>query len=177
MKHRKHLLKICVLLSIFVCASLAPSAFAQGRPPSDIEQKIGVGLKVLTSHGAVAGINARYWTDSNFGLEGGWMARGGWNVIPISALYTMSHFETNDLYIRPYVGGGLNLNRWSSARWYSYWGTRSYSESSIGGQGFVGVEFTARAFPRLSFGSDLGIHSFGYGNSFALGINVLYYVK
>ena len=37
MKHRKHILKTCVLLFLFVCASAASSVFAQGNPRVYIE--------------------------------------------------------------------------------------------------------------------------------------------
>ena len=165
MKHRKYLLKTCVLLFLFVCASAATSVYAQGGPPGDIEQTVGVGLKVLARDGSIAGFNARYWSEQNFGFEGGLLLKSHWKTIPISGLYTLTHVDTDSMYIRPYVGGGINMNFFEG------------TDNKIGGQGFGGAEFTVKSFPKLSFGGDLGVHSFGHGSGFMVGINVLYYLK
>jgi hypothetical protein len=74
------------------------------------------------------------------------------------------------VYIRPYIGGGLNISRVSVRE-------INLSETKVGGQGFAGAEFTVKDFPKLSFGGDLGVHNFGYGSGFMLGVNILYYFK
>ena len=183
MQHRKHLLKICVLLSLFVSVFAAPFAFADG-PPSDIEQKFGVGLGVLAGNDVTyLGVNTRFWSGGNLGFEAGWLTDGESesrtmsgvraevsarvHLIPVSMLYTVWHVDTNSVYIRPYVGGGINIARLSSKVTVSYQGesiSESASDSGFGGQGFVGAEVTFKAVPRLSFGGDIGYYRFGGKN-------------
>jgi len=186
MKHRKYLLKTCVLLFLFVCASAAPSVFAQDGPPES--QKIGVGIR---ADGFVAAVdfNVRFWTESKFGFEAGYGQRYGWKEVPISALYTLAHINTDSVYIRPYVGGGISINSIPSG--YSCsgdWETGDIScgissATKIGGQGFGGVEFTFTAVPRLSLGVDVGhwrVPSGYKGLSFSetgIKFNVHYYLK
>jgi len=195
MKHRKYLLKTCVLLLLFVCASAAPSVYAQDGPPES--QKFGVGFKVLAGNDVTAiGANARFWTESPLGFEVGWArdsegisasadgisvdASAHIDVIPMSALYTLTHVNTESVYIRPYVGGGINIARGSfSAGASGYGGSSSVSVSAtkVGAQGFAGAEFTFKQIPKLSFGGDLGILRFGGNSGFAAGLQVHYYLK
>jgi len=174
MKHRKHILTSCVLLALFVCVSAAP-VFADGPPEP---QTFGIGGNFLIGIN-VGGLTMRYWSESKLGLEAGVNFRSHWTAIPVSVLYTLSHIDTNSMYIRPYIGGGININR------FSFRG-RGYSESKIGGQGVGGVEFTPKNSPRFSFGGNLGIHNFGsygYGpyrvssTHFMLGLHAHYYIR
>jgi len=167
MKQMKYLLKVGVLL-LLVGVFAATSVYAQ----SD-EQHIGIGGNVLVSSGNLGGFNIRYWTESKFGVEAGLNFRSNWMSIPISGLYTLAHIDTNSMYIRPYVGGGISMNRFSIF---------DHSETKIGGQGFGGVELTAKSMPQLSFGGNLGVHNFGkffgIGNTdFKLGLHAHYYFK
>ena len=109
MKHRKRLLKTCILLFLFICASAAPSIYAQDVPDS---QKLGIGLKFLGGDGwSAVGVNARFWTESKLGFEAGWVTDGEsgggvsarFHIIPVSVLYTLTHVDTDSMYIRPYV--------------------------------------------------------------------------
>jgi hypothetical protein len=169
MKHRKHLLKTCVLAVLFVCAVFAPSVYAGDGPPES--QSLGIGLATVHSGGGFFGFNVRSWTEDKLGWEVGWATRGhsysssiydygySWryHVIPGSVLYTLKHADYDSLYIRPYIGGGLNIVRYSSG-YDSRWNIAGEHASAtrIGGQGFAGAEFTFKAIPKLGIGGDLG---------------------
>ena len=196
MKQRKYLSKICALLFL-TCVLVVPAVHAENAPPDGISQQFGVGFKVLAGNGLTAvGANARFWTESNLGFEVGW-ARDGegvsgsadgvsvgvsahLDVIPVSALYTLTHVDTESVYIRPYVGGGINIARLSasaSASGYGESASASASTTKVGGQGFAGAEFTFKQVPKLSFGGDIGIHRFAGDSGFAVGFQVHYYLK
>jgi hypothetical protein len=188
MKQKKHLLKICVLLFLFVCASAAPGAFAQDDTQD--AQKFGIGLKFLGGDGLNAvGFNARFWSESKLGFEAGWATDGEggggvssrFHIIPFSALYTLTHVNTNSMYIRPYLGGGINITRFTTNiddYLSDFLGEDiSLSETKVGGQGFFGAEFTFKSVPRLSFGGDVGLHRIFNDNGFRAGVQVHYYLK
>ena len=204
MKHRKYILKTCVLLVLFACMS-ATSAFAAGPPES---QKFGVGFSALSgggsytygvnnySSGTYVGINARSWTEGPLGFEFGYTTRGrseNWfgtgsgytwryHVLPINVLYTVPFNLDNDLlYLRPYAGGGLNITRYTTnlTGYYTtimtgYEDSRG-SETKVGGQGFGGAEVTFKAVPKLGVGVDLGVHRIGWGTGFGSSFKAHYY--
>ena len=72
MKHRKYLLKTCVLLALFVCASAAPAVYAQDTPAVEIFgglSTISVGdTKVSWESGGQSGSQTE--KDSGRGLTG-----------------------------------------------------------------------------------------------------------
>ena len=186
---RKNLLILCSLLVLFACAYSAPAAYAQDAWES---QHIGVGFKYLGvgedkdfKKGALNlyGVNARVWTESKFGFEGGWLTWGesekesyeGYSfelstrihMIPVSVLYTVAHVDAGGMYIRPYVGGGININRISvsgSVKYQEQSFSNTFSATKVGGQGFGGAEFTFKSLPQLSFGGDIGFHRIGIGD-------------
>jgi len=188
---RKYLSTISVLLVLFVCASAAPSIFAQDGPPES--QQIGVGMR---ADGFVSAVdfNARIWTEMKLGFEIGFGKRHGWTEVPVSVLYTIAHIDTEPVYIRPYAGGGISYNRiplgwgYNANECVSDWQAGRECEpptasTKIGGQGFVGAEFTFKAFPRLSVGTDIGhwrVPSGWQGHSFSetgIKLNIHYYLK
>ena len=184
----KHLSKICVLLVVFVLVSFAPSAFAEGPPES---QKIGVGFATTHSGGNLIGLSFRSWTESPWGFEVGWTTRGykipgnetyRWHVIPVSVLYTLTHYDVDSVYIRPYVGGGINFGTFPT--WecsvnnnYTSYGCERKNATKIGGQGFGGAEFTFKGFPKLGLSADLGFSGIGGGNNFGFNFKAHYYLK
>ena len=198
MKQRKYLSKICALLFL-TCVLVVPAVHAENAPPDGISQQIGVGFKVLAGDafdGTAIGANARFWTESNFGFEVGWVRDSGgvkgssegvsvgvsahFDVIPVSALYTLTHVDTESVYIRPYVGAGFNIARLSASVSVSGYGesaSASDSATKVGGQGFAGAEFTFKQVPKLSFGGDIGIHRFAGDSGFAVEFQVHYYLK
>ena len=149
MKRRKYLLNTCVLLFLFVCASTAPALYAQDGPPES--QKLGVGFSTVYSDGGFFGFNVRSWTEDKLGWEAGYATRGSsyhystrdyswrYHVIPVSVLYTLSHADYDSVYIRPYIGGGINIASFSSG-YDSAWNIEGQRASAtrIGGQGFGG---------------------------------------
>jgi len=186
MKHKNYFSKTCALLLFFVCAAAATSVYAQDVQDS---QKIGIGVKAAGIYGVVD-FNARFWTASKFGFEAGYGQRYGIKEIPVSALYTITHIDTDSVYIRPYVGGGIGIYSypegvsilgWSSNDWQKCIvdGECDFSSSTkIGGQGFGGAEFTFKSFPRLSLGAEIGHWRVGYGgHETAARFNVHFYVK
>ena len=190
MNQAKLFLKASVLLVLFVCTTV--SAYAGDAPPSGVEQKFSVGFKYFGGDGLSAiGVNARFWSESKWGFEGGWARDGNsvngistnFDIIPVSVLYTLGHVDTTDVYIHPYVGGGLNITHYSSnngIRHADFFSDDYYapeSQTKVGGQGFVGAEFTFKKFPKLSFGGDLGIHRNFGDTGFRAGVQVHYYLK
>jgi hypothetical protein len=169
MKHRKHILTTCVLLVLFVCVSAAP-VYADGPPEP---QTIGIGGKIFFGEGTRGGVTLRYWSESKFGFEAGVIHGNYLTSIPISGLYTLTHINTDSMYIRPYIGGGISIDRVSFP---------GYSDSTVGGQGFGGVEFTPRNSPKFSFGGNLGVYNIGsWGGfrhtDFMLGLHAHYYIR
>jgi len=167
-----------------------------GAVDSPVSQKFGVGFNVLFGGDtAFYGANARYWSKIKLGFDAGWMMDADScaetddsvenfslkyraYVIPVSLLYAPVEVNAGGLYIRPYIGGGINI----AHRRITTSGTPDvpnalFSETEIGGQGFGGAEFGFRAVPRLSFGGDVG----GYGifGAWDMGIrvNVNLYLK
>lgn len=200
MKLGKHILTTCVLLLIFVCASAAPSLYAQDVPD---KQKFGIGLKgIQVSGGTYLGVGARIWTESKLGFDFGWVTDGESasgsgisasariHAIPASVLYTVTHVDVGSVYIRPYVGGGINISHLSTnleldlppgvppaiadaikKEFDELTGTKA------GGQGFFGAEFTITAVPRLSFLGEVGVHHIHGNRGWAAGFGVKYYLR
>ena len=158
MKYKKDILKTCVLLSFFtfVSAAATPSAFADGPPES---QTIGVGLQTPLGGNTAVGVNARYWSERNFGFEGGFTAKGIFKSINIAGLYTFAHKDTDSMYIRPYVGAGILHGRWNDSQsvdaGFGNTVDISFKANATGVSIFPGAEFTFKSFPKLSFGGDL----------------------
>jgi len=165
-------------------ASASGSAFPTYYDTGEVQdsQHFGIGFKYLGGDGLhLVGFNARFWTESKLGFEVGWgtysedlyyVVSARANVIPVSVLYTLSHVETDSMYIRPYIGGGINFTSVSASA-YGY----SDSKSKIGGQGFGGAEFTFNSLPRLSFGGDIGFYRLYQSNKARVGFQVHYYLK
>lgn len=190
MKNKKYSSITCVLLVLFVCVSAASSAFAEGPPES---QEFGVGLQALLASNSAPGVNARYWSESNFGVEGGLYA-GGFRGFNLSGLYTVTHKDTDSMYIRPYVGVGILHERWSDSGDLGGYGNYNVKYTATGLNIFPGAEFTVKSYPKLSFGGDLimifggkakvsgNVLGGGFNAEESIGgvgfrINVLYYLK
>ena len=213
MKHCKYFLKTCVLLSLFVCVFAAPSVYAQGTPdgisqtfaigPKVLYMRglptLGGGTYEAPGNIYSFGFNARFWITSGLGVEGGWArsistekaeefghkysSKFNFDVIPVSALYTLRHVDTGKAYIRPYVGAGFNIANPKSLTVKVDGGdTYSYKLSgedlhNVGWQAFAGTEFTYKGAPMLSFGFDLGIHNIFDSNIFGGSFYVNYYIR
>jgi hypothetical protein len=175
MKHRKHILAACALLFLFVCVTTVVPVVHASSPPDWIEQNIGVGgqMFAINDWGTFYGINARAWSEDKFGFEVGWSRwsesstnwgvtyKKSWNIIPVSALHTLTHADFAGVYIRPYIGGGFNIASLSHSFSGSGVGQATETETALGLQGFAGAEVTFKAIPSLSFGGDFGIYRFG----------------
>lgn len=92
----------------------------------------------------------------------------------------------SDVWLRPYVGGGLNMFRASSnltVRVGSSTERESESDTSLGAQVFGGTEIVFRDLPRLVVSVDLGYHTTGKlfnafsVGGFAYGIGAHWYFK
>jgi len=186
MKYKKYFPKICTLLFLLICVSTATSVYAQDVQDS---QKIGIGVKAAGIYGVVD-FNARFWTASKFGFEAGYGQRYGIKEIPLSALYTITHIDTDSVYIRPYVGGGVGLYRYPEGSSLLGWSANDWAKcindgecnvtgsTKISGQGFGGAEFTFKSAPRLSLGAEIGHWRVGYGGyETAARFNIHFYVK
>jgi len=186
MNHSKYLSITGALLVLFICASTTPSIYALDTPE---EQRFAVGGQIMfDSDGAFYGVNARLWTESQIGFEFGWgrhsesesvagvKVDAKWDVIPVSALYSIMHYDAGSVYIRPYVGGGINIGRISASA-SGYGESYSDSETKIGGQGFGGVEFTFTSAPRLSIGFDAGYYKVNESKGGLGRLMVNYYLK
>ena len=190
MNQRKWLLKTCILPALFVCVFAASSLYAQA--PFGIEQKVGVGLQLWNSDFTMYGANVRFWSENRLGFEVGWVTNGesgsvsGYkmefrtHMINPSLLFTLAHVDTNNVYIRPYAGGGPNIIYRKSNRdddLTDYGKELFVIGTKVGGQGFGGAEVTFKAVPQLSIGGDLGVYRFQNQTGRGLRFLVHYYLK
>ena len=190
MNKLKCFLKTCVLPVLFVCVFAASSLYAQ--TPFDIEQKVGVGFQLWNSGINMFGVNARFWSEKRLGFEVGWVTNGesgrvgGYSInlrthmINPSLLVTLAHVDTNNVYIRPYAGGGPNIIYRKSDRdddLTDYGKEVFVIGTKVGGQGFGGAEVTFKAVPQLSVGGDLGVYRYQNQTGRGLRFLVHYYLK
>jgi opacity protein-like surface antigen len=104
-----------------------------------------------------------------------------------SILYTFENPDPDeDVWLRPYIGGGLNLFRSTfstTASGYGQTAKSSESATDVGIQFLGGAEAIFRRFPRLGISGDLGYYTTGTPftglqiGGFAYGLSVHWYVK
>ena len=103
------------------------------------------------------GASGRAWSERNLGLQlqvsrsaiTSDVAEGRVTAVEFapSVLYSLHDRVTDYVWLRPYVGAGVNLNRASQ--------TGYGSSNKVGFQAFGGGEFTFASFPRVSVSADL----------------------
>jgi hypothetical protein len=103
------------------------------------------------------GASGRAWSQGNLGLQvqvsrsalTSDVTAGRVTAVEFapSVLYSLRDRVTDYVWLRPYVGGGVNLNRASQ--------TGYGSSNKVGFQAFGGSEFTFASFPRVSLSADL----------------------
>lgn len=171
-----------------------------GMPPRT--RTLGLGGRVGGFTFGVGG-SARLWSKGNLGLQmdlsrysigasdsfGGISVGVKYSVIQFgpSVLYTFQNPDPDeDVWIRPYAGGGLNFYRSSLSTRASGLGqseNTSDSASNIGFQVLGGAEAIFKRFPRLGVSGDLGYYSTGTPfvglqiGGFAYGVSLHWYVK
>jgi hypothetical protein len=190
------------LLSFFLLfVALLPSAAYAAEPKTQansddqIPHTFGVGIRLGGSSFGV-GANARYWIGKRVGAEIGYSHYSlgysssgfGYNssanqVIP-SFLFALSRSDHPGYQLRPYIGGGINVSRFSSSAEATGYGINiKESSTNTGGQGFAGLELTFKKVPRLTFGGEAGYYSTSIpysGMKFggvALALTIHYYLK
>lgn len=134
------------------------------------------------------GPSIRYWSRETFGFQVG-LSRYGAGAfgdtfsltqIAPSALFVFGDPDLNkSTQVRPYFGGGLNFIR---ASYRSGFGFAGAETSSVGFQGFVGVEAVFSGLPKVGVSGDIGYYSTGSFagvtvGGFALGLSGHYYFK
>jgi opacity protein-like surface antigen len=87
-----------------------------------------------------------------------------WQIAP-SLLYALGGADSDDeVWVRPYVGGGASFFRSSLSARASGFGeslSESQSETNVGFQGFGGAQMVFKAVPRLAISGDIGYYSTG----------------
>ena len=147
---------------------------APGEPPAPMRpvfvtpatHLIGLGGRVGGSTFG-AGATARAWSRDRLGaqLE---MSRSALTSVATPGRVTSVQFEpsllyrlpdsvTDYLWVRPYLGSGINLRRQTLSNAIPGAGP-SVSENKLGLQAFGGGEFTFAGMPRFALSVDLGYH-------------------
>jgi SH3 domain-containing protein len=72
-----------------------------------------------------------------------------------SALYSLPNTISDSLWLRPYIGSGLNFNHQT---WKPALGVGSVSANSTGFRVFGGSEMTLPAVPQIAISAELGYH-------------------
>jgi len=160
-------------------ASPTPGAIRAGRPapgepPAPMRpvfvtpatHLIGLGGRVGGSTFGF-GATARAWSRDRFGaqLE---MSRSAWTSVGVAGRVSSIQFEPSLLYrlpdhvadylwVRPYLGSGVNLRRQTLSNAIPGAGP-SVSENTFGLQAFGGGELTFAGVPRFALSVDLGYH-------------------
>jgi opacity protein-like surface antigen len=130
-------------------------------PPSHV---IGLGGR-MTGATFGLGVTGRVWTRNRLGVQvelsraslTSTAAPGRVTSVQFapSAIYSFHDHVTDYVWMRPYVGGGANLNRqsWSSGTPEA---VDSIKDNTFGFRAFGGGEFTFASVPRFSVSADVG---------------------
>ena len=160
-------------------------------PNDDVERNFRVGMKVMAGKNSLVayGPSVGIPINNKVGIESGLLTYGasenyyGWGVsarayvIPASVIFTVANIDAEELYIRPYVGGGVNI-AFASARAYDGWGNYgSASDNKFGGQVIFGAEFTFKAVRQLSFGPEFGYYRIFEGQGMLAGVSINFNIK
>lgn len=176
-----------------------PSPFA--APMAWAPRTIGVGGHV-GGFTFGAGVNARLWTSGRVGLQFGFSRfsigdSSSFGGATYSSSVSVNQFAPvvlvrfgepeadDDVVIRPYAGGGINVFRTTVSAGGSVPGlsfNTSESETNFGFQALGGAEIGFRNVPRLTISGDLGYYSTGtsFGvqlGGFAYGFSLHWYLK
>lgn len=187
-----------------VAGSSVGAAFAQpnaqfSSPMGDAPRLFGVG-GMAGGFSFGVGASARYWVSPRAGAQLGFSrySLGLGDAGTSSFDFAVSQFSISvlgrfgapdaddDVVVRPYAGGGINIFRTTSKLTTTFAGA-SYSdgdsESNLGVQGFGGAEIGFRSVPRFTLSGDIGYYTSSTPFSgiqiggFAFGISAHWYFK
>jgi opacity protein-like surface antigen len=148
---------------------LAPQKKKKGQGDGDQPERphhFAFGFKFGGGYASGFGFTVRDWLKkriafqvdaSRFGFNGGQFGSFHLTQIAPSLLFALGKPDlTKNTHVRPYLGLGLNLNKFSYSAAFS---SDKFSGYGLGYQVFVGAEFVMRQVPFLGIGGDIGYYS------------------
>jgi hypothetical protein len=158
-----------IAISPALHAAEAQQQVDQRRQPSPRPHRFGLGTNIMAGNRGAGG-SFRYWFGDHVGLDAGVR----WYLGPRSASGDRpSTFQTSpsvlfmltepnadrEVDVRPYVGGGFNYVRSTSAHPPTTpRGATSSERSGVGTQGFGGAEFTFKEAERITISVETGYY-------------------